>query len=323
MVLLLSEDLKVLPVTETVAPGVAVQLRYQHDVRWVAVEEPGLPQLVTWPEVVRPDSDQATSVAEKKVGEKAQLDTGFGKVRSVTGYSSNTTLQQFDFNGNYIPDLYSRAPIRERLWQEAFDVSIDTIDRVDLILGATYYNLKTDYANGEGSATFLGPASYSPFTYPDPAPTIVPLSEYRKSFENFFFRTKEAWAVFADVTFKATDQLSINVGGRYSKETQRVSGSRLNYVTATGPTQGSLLSCSYSRNGETYGGLTCLNGPSARSSTPATRVIRPANASPLVWSSLPRPIADATASSIVRRMPSARPSSGSTTATALPANAAT
>ena len=199
-------------------------------------------------------------------GLKLELNTGFGKVRSVTGYSSNTTLQQFDFNGNYIPDLYSRAPIRERLWQEAFDISVDTIDRVDLIMGATYYNLKTDYANGEGSATFLGPASYSPFTYPDPATTVVPLSEYRKSFENFFFRTKEAWAVFADVTFKATDQLSINVGGRYSKETQRVSGSRLNYVTATGPTQGSLLSCSYSRSGETYGGLTCLNGPSARSS---------------------------------------------------------
>ena len=63
--------------------------------------------------------------------------------------------------------------------------------------------------------------------------------------------------------------------------------------------------------------------PSARSSTTATRVIRPANASPLARSSLPRPIADATASSIVRRMTSAWPASGSTTATAMPASAAT
>ena len=199
-------------------------------------------------------------------GLKLELDTGIGKLRSVTGYSSNTTLQQFDFNGNYQPDLFSRAPIQEKLWQEALDFSVTSIDKVDLILGATYYNLKTNYTKGQGSATFLGPSFFAPFTYPDPATTVVPLSDYRKSDESYFFRTKEAWAVFADVTFHATDQLSINVGGRYSKETQSVEGARVTFVTATGPTLGNISGCNYSRRGETYGGFTCLNGPSARSS---------------------------------------------------------
>jgi iron complex outermembrane receptor protein len=73
----------------------------------------------------------------------------------------------------------------------------------------------------------------------------------------YFFRTKEAWAVFADATFQATDRISLTVGGRYSKEKQDVSGYQLNFVTATGPTLGQVLNCTYSRNGEQNGGVAC------------------------------------------------------------------
>ncbi len=38
--------------------------------------------------------------------------------------------------------------------------------------------------------------------------------------QTIYFREKEAWALFADATWQATDALSIIVGGRYSKETQ-------------------------------------------------------------------------------------------------------
>jgi iron complex outermembrane receptor protein len=128
------------------------------------------------------------------------------------------------------------------------------------------------------SSQFAGPqgilqsagCNLAPCLYPNPATTIVPLSDYKKSSETSFFRTKKAWAVFADATFHATDRLSIKVGGRYSEETQNVSGFKVNYSVITGaPT-----TCPYSISGETEGGLACgatVNGlfvprSSARSS---------------------------------------------------------
>jgi iron complex outermembrane receptor protein len=197
---------------------------------------------------------------------KLELDTGIGKLRSVSGYSLAKLLTRFDFNGSYVPDLISPSDLRDRNMQQTIDLTVDSIKNLDLIVGATYYNIKFEYDPNTPSSTFLGPASFSPFTYPNPGTTTVPLTDYRRSADTFFFRTKEAWAVFADATFHATDRISVTVGGRYSKEKQDVSGYKLNYVTATGPTLGSVLNCAYSRNGETNGGLTCLNGASAKTS---------------------------------------------------------
>ncbi|MBV1687808.1 TonB-dependent receptor [Novosphingobium sp. G106] len=162
------------------------------------------------------------------------LDTGIGTLRSITGYTAGNNETIYDSNGNYVPDLYIDSVVRDRTWQESVDYNINAIKNVDLIVGGNYYNIKTDYQPGRDNVVYLGPASYAPFTYPDPATTIVPLSDYRKSSHSGFFRTKKAWAVFADVTFHATDKLSINLGGRYSSETQDVSAVKDNYCTTTG-----------------------------------------------------------------------------------------
>ncbi len=82
LVLFLSEKIGIPQVADAVAPGVAVQLRYQNDTRWIAVEESGLPPLATWPEVVRPDAAQAGHIAGKKLGEKAEVGGGFGMVEA-------------------------------------------------------------------------------------------------------------------------------------------------------------------------------------------------------------------------------------------------
>lgn len=82
LVLFLSEKMGVPQVSDVVAPGVAVQLRYQNDTRWIAVEEPGLPPLATWPEVVRLDSAQAGYIVGKKLGEKIEVGSGFGMVEA-------------------------------------------------------------------------------------------------------------------------------------------------------------------------------------------------------------------------------------------------
>ena len=173
---------------------------------------------------------------------KLEFDTGIGTLRSITGYTVGMALTNYDFNGSYVPDFYSSSRPRDKTWQEAVDFSIDAIDNLDLIVGGTYYNIKSDYA-GVPNSVFLGPASLPPFTYPDPATTNVPISSYAKSSETYFFRTKEAWAAFADATFHVSDRLTINVGGRYSRETQDVSG----YKYVFNPLTGALVSTPYDR----------------------------------------------------------------------------
>jgi iron complex outermembrane receptor protein len=192
---------------------------------------------------------------------KLEYDTGIGTIRSVTGYTSGRLLTDFDFGGSYVPDNHSVSIIRDRTWQENLDFSINAIDKVDLVLGGNYYHIKTDYDPSAPNSVYLGPASLG--AYPDPAVTPTPLSSYKRFSDTFFFRTKEAWAVFGDATFHATDQLSINIGARYSKETQNVSGYKLGYSLVTG----AVNSCAYSINGETHNGLICANGSSARTSS--------------------------------------------------------
>lgn len=190
---------------------------------------------------------------------KLEYDTGIGTLRSVTGYAKATLRTWFDFGGSYVPDNYSASLIRDRIWQENLDFNINAIDNLDLVIGGNYYNLKLDYDPNEANTVWLGAASLG--AYADPATTPYPISGYKKFSETFFFRTKEAWAVFADATFHASDKLSINVGGRYSEEKQSVSGYKLGYSLATGLA----TSCAYSRFGETNAGLTCTNGASAKS----------------------------------------------------------
>lgn len=82
LVLFLSEKMGMPQVADAVAPGVAVQLRYQNDTRWIAVEESGLPPVATWPEVVRLDSAPAGYIVGKKLGEKTEVGGGFGMLEA-------------------------------------------------------------------------------------------------------------------------------------------------------------------------------------------------------------------------------------------------
>lgn len=158
-----------------------------------------------------------------------EWDTGIGKLRSITGYTLGKTETTYDSNGHYVPDIILDSIVKDETWQQSVDFAIDAIDDLDLIVGGNYYNIKTSYGAGRANVAYLGPASYTPFTWPNPATTFVPFSDYRKASEQDFARTKEAWALFADATFHATEQLSITVGARYSKETQDVAANVINY----------------------------------------------------------------------------------------------
>ncbi len=153
---------------------------------------------------------------------KLELETGIGTLRSVTGYQHSNLLTSFDSDGRYssagtaATETISTSHLIEDTWQENLDFTINAIDKVDLIIGGTYFHNSEKFPPD-------GPNTTSVFPNANPAAGPgTPLSAYIKVFTVDSKRTKQALAGFIDATFHATDRLSINVGGRYSSETQNV-----------------------------------------------------------------------------------------------------
>ena len=153
---------------------------------------------------------------------KLELDTGVGTLRSVTGYQASKVFTTYDSTGRYQPSSISDSEIPDETWQENLDFTVDAIKNLDLIIGATYFHNEEHYAPGRANATLVAPAG---------AVLGAPTSSYILSNQRDSQRTKEAWAAFVDATFHATDRLSINLGGRYSKEKQNIHATQFNYCT--------------------------------------------------------------------------------------------
>jgi iron complex outermembrane receptor protein len=152
---------------------------------------------------------------------KLELDTGLGLLRSVSGYTESSLLTEFDSSGTDGPPFrYSPSKLLNETWQTNLDYNIDAIDRVNLLIGGSFFHNKEDYAENLGVGTYApGPTT----TTGSPGSTYTVSDEVRPS------RTKEAWAIFGELTFDATDQLSVTVGGRYSEERQRTHSVKTTY----------------------------------------------------------------------------------------------
>lgn len=151
-----------------------------------------------------------------------EWNTGIGTLRSITGYAQTKTYNRFDFDGSYVPSSFSASVQRERTFQQAIDLAVNAIEHVDLIVGGTYFHDRLKFIEPSTAYTISPP---NPLL--DSPPTVfVPLSSYSVAQRAFFDQKKDAWAIYGDLTFHATDQLSLNVGGRYSEETQDVNASQ-------------------------------------------------------------------------------------------------
>src|SRR5690606_305640 len=148
---------------------------------------------------------------------KLEFDTSIGLLRSITGYSDFCSDTPFDFDGSYLPAFYGVKPGNfDDAFQQTIDYSITAIDRVNLLVGGQYFNIKSKV---DPSEQYFGYVFQGAIPYPTPyTGTEIPFDTYVLSSQSNFRRTKEAWAIFGDATFEVTDQLSITVGGRYSKE---------------------------------------------------------------------------------------------------------
>ena len=150
--------------------------------------------------------------------------TGIGTLRSITGYSQVITTNANDFDGTYIPQQYSSSVQRNRTFQQALDFSVTAIDKLDLIVGGTYFVDKHDFPEPSNA--------YAGTNLNNPGITPVSLSnDFTLLQSGFFTQKKTAWGLYADATYALTDRLSVNVGGRYSEEKQEPTG----FVTSTSP----------------------------------------------------------------------------------------
>ncbi|MBV1918982.1 MAG: TonB-dependent receptor, partial [Sphingomonadaceae bacterium] len=165
-----------------------------------------------------PNLDTGVEVDQHEFFMKLDLDLGIGTLRTTTAYTDIEQSTIFDFDGTYAEITYSESGFVDQTFQQLVDLNLDLGDSLNLLVGGQYFRIKTDTAKGAPDYGYSGTANGSFLTY-DPL-AEQPLSDYAIGSETRYDRVKEAWALFADATLQATDQLSFIVGGRYSEETQ-------------------------------------------------------------------------------------------------------
>ncbi len=162
-----------------------------------------------YPAFLSSKSHQATMIIE--------LETGIGDLTSYTGKTWTKLENRFDFDGSYTNGTaasYASTDNNQDTFQQAIDLSVTAIDRMDLVIGATYFQDKiTPESNVFGTSTsWNGPGLTQPiqprFQGLTPASLSVGIQD------------KKAWAVYADATYEVVDKLFFNIGGRYSSEKQ-------------------------------------------------------------------------------------------------------
>jgi len=147
-----------------------------------------------------------------EVTAKIALETGIGTLTSYTGYAHRLSHSTFDFDASrpIISQSFDDS-INERTFQQTLDYSINAIDNLDLIIGGFYYHDRLDH--GKGGANTVTAAGIS-----------------RTS---FIFLGSDAYAIYADATYKFSDRLFLTGSLRYSSEKRHI-----NFYEVDGPAPG-------------------------------------------------------------------------------------
>jgi len=147
--------------------------------------------------------DSTTSTETHEGTMKLEWTTPLGVLTSYTGYADRHHEVDFDFDGTYVDSVYGITPTDQKTFQQAFDLVIDRVDRLNLVLGGFYLKDEISQKPGVGQVTIVGGGSYIERVY-RPMET-------------------KAYAVYADATFDLTERLVVGVGGRYSHDERSVS----------------------------------------------------------------------------------------------------
>lgn len=150
-------------------------------------------------------------------GSSATVNYEMGDVtlRSITAYRRTKALNVVEFDGTDAP-LMSTGVLRDDARQFSQEIQlVGTHDRFNWILGGYYFRERDRGAQ----AISLSTAFLSLPTAPFPGIAVSSPYETQGYFSGSQIKT-EAYAVFGQFTYKATPELSLTVGGRYSIETK-------------------------------------------------------------------------------------------------------
>lgn len=134
---------------------------------------------------------------------KLELETGIGTLTSYTGYTAREDRSRFDFDGTYNQLISFTSAFDQNTFQQAVDLVIKAVDRLDLVVGAAYFNDDVHAVPELGGSSNFG--STGGLTSRTVSGT-----------------TTKSYSAYADATYALTDALSINLGGRYTHDDKDV-----------------------------------------------------------------------------------------------------
>ena len=150
-------------------------------------------------------------------------------LKNITAYRRDKSFAPIDFDSLQAADVDVPAIYKNRQFSNEFQVAYDS-DRIQGLVGAYYLNANANNAFDVILAT----------TSPIALPGLT-----AGTFGDVDTKT---WALFADITYKFTDQLSLALGGRYTNDKRSATVRRANYLNGPSPLVGG--------NGTQLGALT-------------------------------------------------------------------
>jgi iron complex outermembrane receptor protein len=147
--------------------------------------------------------------------------TGIGTLTSGTAYTAGPDRGNFDFDSSYLTINHNYTKFHNKYFQQSLDYNIDTIDRVDLLVGGLYYKAKINSRPNYGvfgNLAIGGAAASNGNTGITNNATFV--------------QDVKSWAIYIDATYHVTDALKVTAGGRYSHDTKSATAGAQNFAGA-------------------------------------------------------------------------------------------
>lgn len=167
--------------------------------------------VATRPNQFSTDPDVRSSNKSKGTSLAAEFDIGVGKVRSLTAYMKNEANYRADVD--FSPVNWGQAvtelPLYGSYFTQELNFASNQMGSVSFITGAFFLT------GGEEFARNTFQVQLAPSLQPAPRGAFVRGQDYYGRLD------KQVFAVYADITLKATEQLTFTVGGRYTSERQR------------------------------------------------------------------------------------------------------
>lgn len=125
----------------------------------------------------------------------SKFDTPLGELTSYTGYGVREGDTTYDFDGSKLYVVTGEiVDDHQHTFQQTLDLVVDTIEGVDLVVGASYFDNVYRSSEGRNRA----------------GSTIIKVQNQRIA--------SEAVAVYADATWEAMENLFFTLGARYTEE---------------------------------------------------------------------------------------------------------